>query len=198
MSDFAKEKAEAIVDLALAETEAELERAEARLAKAELTPAEVKRLKLLATLAEKKAEARTAETSRRALRGAELKAEAAKAAGGKYLVDYFDLGALLPDVDPDKLPGEGVLIVRSPPTSPVDALAHFYRELEAKEHSLVDIYTDLVCASVVVPNVMEHATGMMFRNFLESSIGRGTAIQIGDAVTSLGGARNKQTKRGRG
>lgn len=177
---------------------ADLERAKARLAKATLAPEEIDCAKLLADIAESEAEARTSEATRRGLRGATLEAEARKVAGGRYLVKYFDLAALLPEADPERLPGEGVLVVRSPPTAPVDALAVFYREVEAGERSHVDIYTDLVCASVVVPNIANQETGALFRNFLESSIGRGTAMGIGDAVTTLGGVRGKKTKRGRG
>lgn len=180
------------------ELKAQLESEKARLEKATLSDEELEHSKLLAQVAEMKAERQASEKAQRAIRGAELEAEARKAAAGRYLVQFFDLAALLPEAEQEKLPGEGVLVVRSPPTSPVDALAQFYREVEAKERSLVDIYSDLVCASVVVPNVGNHEIGMGFRNFLESSVGRGTAIPIGDAVTSLGGVRSKQTKRGRG
>lgn len=175
-----------------------LDRANARRAKATLSEEDVARAKVLAQVAEAEAESRADEVQARALRGAQLKAEAAKVAAGRYLVGYFDLGALLPDADPEKLPGLGILILRSPPMIPSDALSQFYREIEAKERQLIDIYTDLVCKSVVVPDLTSQDEGMFFRDFLESSIGRGTAVTIGDAVTALGGSRARNTKRGRG
>lgn len=179
------------------ELKAQLENEKARHATAMFSDEEAEQSKMLAQIAEAKAERLAAEKPRRALRGAEIEAEARKVAAGRYLVKFFDLAALLPDVEQEKLPGEGCLVVRSPPTSPVDVLAQFYRELEAKERSLVDIYADLVCASVVSPDVTSHEAGMAFRNFIESSIGRGTSIPIGDAVTAVGGLRSKQAKRGR-
>lgn len=182
----------------LEDLKAQLENEHARHAKATLSEEESEIAKTLAQIAEKKAERLAAEKARRALRGAELEAEARKAAAGKHLVKYFDLAELLPDADPEKLPGEGMLVVRSPATVPVDALGQFYREIEAHERPHTDIYVDLVCSSVVYPDLSNQETGMLFRNFLESSVGHGTAMTIGDVVSTLGGVRGKRTKRGRG
>lgn len=181
----------------LDELKAQLEAEKSRHTKATLTEDENEQAKLLAQIAEAKAERLIAEKSRRALRGAELEAEARVAAKGQYLVKYFDLAALLPDVEQEKLPGDGCLVVRSPPTMPVDALGQFYREVEAHERRMTDIYVDLVCECVVYPSVSSQEAGEMFRSFIESSIGKGTAIPIGNAVTALGGVRSKQAKRGR-
>lgn len=172
--------------------------AKARQAKAALSQDEIDHAKLMAEIVEAEAEARTAEATRRSIQGSALEEAARKVAAGRYLVKYFDLAALLPEAPPEKLPGEGMLVVRSPPTVPVDALAQFYREVEAAERSHVDIYADLVCESVVYPDISNPAAGEFFRSFIESSIGRGTAMGVGDAVTALGGVRGKRTKRGRG
>jgi hypothetical protein len=184
--------------MSLDELKAELEREQALLAKSALSDEQAEHAKLLIALAETKAERQASQKAQRVLRRAELEADARKAAAGRYLVKAFDLAALLPDVEQEKLPGGGVLVLRSPPITPIDALAQFYREAEAHERPLPDIYVDLVCASVVFPDVAQRETGMSFRDFFESSIGRGTALTVGDAVTELGGARAKRTKRGRG
>lgn len=180
------------------ELKAQLEAEKARHAKAALSEEEQEQLKLIAQLAEAKAERLAAEKAQRALRGIALEGEARKVASGKYLVKFYDLARHWPDIEPEKLPGEGILILRSPPTMPVDVLGQFYREVEAKEKSQPDCYIDLVCACVVYPDVSKHDVGMAFRNFLESSIAKASAASIGDEAIALGGLLVKQTKRGRG
>lgn len=179
----------------LEELKSQLAAATARRDNAKLTDDETEHAKLLAQVAEAKAEARAAETARRAILGAKLEADARKKAAGRHLVQYFDLAALLPEAEPEKLPGEGILVLRSPAA---DMLAQLHREVEAGEQSLVAAYTNLVCSITDYPDLSNHDTGMRFRDFLESPIGCGTVIGIGDAATTLGGTRAKRTKRGRG
>lgn len=173
--------------------------AKERRERAALSEEETERAKLLAELAEHTEAARAEEKARRDLEGAKLEAVERQKAGGKYLVRYVSVGDLLPDADPATLPGAGILIVRSPPTHPVNVLDDFYREVEAKANgrALPDIYADLVCQSTVYPST-DGAAGAKLRAFFESSIGRGTVTVIGDQVTDLGGVRNKAIKRGRG
>ncbi len=172
-------------------------KAKARREAAALSEEEKERAKLLAELAEAEAEALADEKARRELQGKALEAEARKKSGGKYLVRFVDLAFLLPEADPSTLPGGGVLVVRSPPTHPVNALDNFYREVEAKSRALPDVYADLVCESVVYPDPAG-AEGSKLRAFFESSLGRGTVTVVGDQVTDLGGVRGKAIKRGRG
>ena len=171
--------------------------AKARREKAALSEEEKERAKLLAELAEAEEQARADEKARRDLEGKHLEDEERKKAGGKYLVRYVDLAHLLPEAEADALPGGGILVVRSPPTHPVNALDVFYREVEAKARALPDIYADLVCESVVYPGTAG-GDGARLRAFFEGSIGRGTVTVVGDQVTDLGGVRGKAIKRGRG
>lgn len=172
-------------------------RAKARREAVALSEEEKERAKLLIEVEEAEEAARADEKARRELTGKQLEAEERKRAGGKYLVRFVDLAHLLPEADPATLPGAGVLVVRSPPTHPVNALDVFYREVEAKSRALPDIYTDLVCESVVYPSTAG-TEGAKLRAFFESSIGRGTVTVVGDQVTDLGGVRSKAIKRGRG
>ncbi len=185
----------------LAELRARAEAARTKTAAARLTPEEIEHAKLQTELDELKAEEQAAAKTRRELAGKALEETARKAAGGQYLVRFVDLGSMLPDADPSTLPGNGALVVRSPPVHPVDALKVFYAEVEARVLSLPDVYLELVCVSTVYPDVadVKHPEiGAAFRAFFETSIGHGTVTGIGDIVTDLGGVRSKATKRGRG
>lgn len=183
--------------LDLEDLRAQLDAARARKSASALTDDETARAKLLADLAEATAEAQSSEKNKRAIEGAQREATARKAALGKYLVKFFDLGALLPDADMDSLPGKGILVIRSPPTTPTDALGNFYRELEAKARSWPEIYASLACESIVYPDP-NGASGAQLSAFFDGAIGKGTAMDVGDACAALGGVRGKQTKRGRG
>lgn len=109
---------------------------------------------------------------------------------GIDLVDFFPLGTA---PDPAILPGKGVIIVRSPPA---EALKTFHREGEAKERTLAEIYGDVLCASVIDPDVEKDLeAGTRLRAFLDSS--PGVAIAAGERVVRLGGAKIKADKRGR-
>lgn len=190
----------------LSDLEALLAAAQAKLGRANLTDVEAKRAKLLADIEEAESLTRAAEKARRGIAGKALEASARKVANAlpmasRYSVEYFDLAEKVPRVDPETLPGKGVLVVRSPPTVPVDALSEFYAALEHGT-STSEAYINLASASVVHPVCLGEggaatAEGLALRTFLESSIGRGAAQGIGDAAAALGGVRAKATKRGR-
>jgi hypothetical protein len=173
----------------------------AALAAATLSDDEEEEARILAEDEENRAELRTQLAKQRGLVGRRAEATARTKAGGKYLVRYVDLAALLTDADADicdTLPGRGVLVVRSPPTAPQNSLAIFYRELEAKVRSWPEIYADLALACVVYPDPNgTDGSGALLRSFFESSLGQGTAIPVGDICTQLGGASQKAAKRGR-
>lgn len=161
-----------------------------------LTDDEAETARLLGEIAEAKADALAINKTRREARGQALEAAAWPAArAGKYLIRFVDLAALLPDADPDDLPGNGVLVVRSPPQGAVGA---FHRELEAKTKLLPEVYTDLLCVSTVYPDLTNEVAGIEFRGFFASSLGEGSSSVVGDVVTDLAGIRGKTVKRGRG
>lgn len=175
----------------------------ARETAATLSPEEEVRAAKLAAFADRKAALAVTERRKRALLGAIAEASAKKDAGGRYLVKFVDLGTILADADPSTLPGEGVLVIRSPPTEPIDVLAQFTREHEANERPLPDLMIDMLLPSIVRPEtslVTEEGrlAGMKLRNFFESTIGKGAAITVGNEVSRLGGMRAAQVKRGRG
>lgn len=167
--------------------------AEARALAAVLTADEAEIAGLLAAEADANEQARKDEAARRKIIGKGREADAKAKAAGKYAVEFFDLGALLPDTDPTMLPGNGILVIRS---HPLDAKRAFDRDVEAKDRPLGDIFTDLVCASTVDPTfAKDDPAALRFRMFFESDLGSGCPAQIGAAVLRLGGARADEQKR---
>jgi hypothetical protein len=177
--------------------------AQARAAAAALTDDERDEAALLQEEADAIAEARTNEAKRRAILGKRLEAESRTEAAGAYHVEFFDLGKLLPDADPARLPGRGVLVVRSHTTASKRA---FDRDVEHKNGEgakpLGEIFADLVCANVVRPVFFDGAgkpvnavEALAFRAFLESDLGNGCPSQIGAAILRLGGAVAVESKR---
>lgn len=171
----------------------ELAEALAAAEKVALTPEETERGRKLAALDEARAARRAAAAARRKIEGDKLEREARAEAAGRYQVRFFDLGSLLPDVDPAAIPGSGILVFRS---HPPDAKKAWDREAEAKARDLSDINADLVCASIVRPK-FQGAEAVRFRGFLESDLGCGLANQMLGPVLDLGGARSEEVKRGR-
>ncbi len=190
----------------LADLEALLAAAQQKLVRVSLNDGESKRAKLLAEIEEAESSTRVAEKTRRGIAGKALEASARRAANAlpmaaRYSVEFYDLAEKVLRVDPDTLPGKGVLVVRSPPTTPVDVLAEFYAALEAGS-STSEAYINLASACVVHPVCIDPAgaataEGQVLRTFLESSVGRGAAQGVGDAAAALGGVRAAKVKRGR-
>lgn len=172
--------------------------ARARAVAAALTPEETEEAKLLVEEADALAVARADEAKRRAIVGKRMEADARTDAAGSYHVAYFDLGKLLPDADMAKLPGQGVLVIRSHTTASYRA---FQRDTEHKTgegaKSLAEIFTDLVCANTVRPTFdpKRPEQGIGFRAFFESDLGNGCAVQVGAEILKLGGARQEEAKR---
>lgn len=180
---------------ALAEARARAEAARARRAASALSEEAAELHKLALQEAEDLAAARADEKKARELRGLVLEGEARKKSGGKYQVKAIDIAKLLPDIDPATLPGDGVIVVRSPLPG---SWATFLREQEHKARDLPDICADLVCESTVFPDVSASGAGERYRVFWESALGCGTVVTVADDVAALGGAAAKQAKRGRG
>jgi hypothetical protein len=189
----------ALVSPALAAARQKAADAKAAREAAALSAADAELLKLHRQIQEDDAAAEVSHREARALRGLEEEAEERKAAAGKYLVKAIDIAALLPGLTEEQvkaLPGEGVIVVRSPPVHPTDALAGFLREIEAGKEAHPDIYAELVCESTVRPK-LKPGTAEAYREFWSSSLGRGTVITVGDQVAELGGMRGRAAKRGR-
>ena len=160
-----------------------------------LTEDEVGQAKLLAELDEHKAKLRNARVQRAAIAVAAAESAARKVAAGRYLIKGISLVDLLAEADPKDLPGNGVIVVRSPPTEPRDCLADYMAEAEQHERPLPDITIDhLVIPSIVFPDIETDAS---IRQFFDSTRGKGSAITVGNAVTALGGMAQRQAKRGR-
>lgn len=184
----------------LEELKAEAEAAQAESAASALTPEETEEAGWLAKSAAAREDKAANDRTRRMLDGKAREKIAVAAAAGKYLVRAVDIIDLFPvDVkapDPKTLPGNGVIIVRSPPTQPRDMLGDFFREIEHKQRSMPEIYADLVVASTVDPDVAkDDVKGAVLRAFCEAY--SGACIKVGDQVSELGGLRSKSDKRGR-
>lgn len=171
--------------------------AQARAAAAALTQDEKDEAALIVEEAEALAAARLDEAKRRAIVGKRLEVEARAESGGAYTVEFFDLGKLLPDTDPAKLPGRGVLVIRNHTTLSKRA---FDRDVEHKTGEgakpIGEIFAELVAANVVRPRFdPDKGEGVAFRAFLESDLGNGCPSQIGAAILRLGGAVAAEAKR---
>lgn len=173
--------------------------AKARAEASKLSDEQEEEARLVQEEADALALARANEAKQRAILGKRLEGEARAEAGGAYHVEFFDLGKLLPDADMGKLPGGGVLVVRSHTTASKRA---FDRDVEHKSgegaKTLHEIFVDLVCANVVRPKFdpKRPEEGVAFRAFLESDLGNGCPSQIGTVILRLGGAVATEAKRG--
>ena len=183
----------ALATTSMDDLDRELAEAQAAASAVALSADEEERARKLAAIEEARSARRIAEAKRRKLAGDALEREARTEAAGRYLVRAFDLGALLPDVPSEQLPGGGVLVLRS---HPPDAKRAWDREIESKGRDLSEINADLVCASIVRPKLSAEQ-GIRFRAWLESDMGCGIANQLLAPVLELGGARIAETKRGR-
>lgn len=179
----------------IADLRAALVAAQAEATTETLLPEEAEHAKLLAQLEAAKATTFAARKARRAIAGAKAEAEARAAARGQFLVKFLDLGTMLLEADPKTLPGEGVIVIRSPPTTPVDVLGTFATEYEARQRHLPDLVLDLFLSSIVYPST-DGAEGIKLRVFFEGPIGKGAAQTCGGEVQALGGLKRREAKRG--
>jgi len=109
---------------------------------------------------------------------------------GVDLVSFFKPEATPP---PEQIPGNGVLIIRSPDPARVDAAN---AEIEHKKRPMSQILTDLLCENTIDPDVQANpAEGIKLRAFCEAF--PNAATLAGDEVYKLGGAKVKADKRGR-
>ena len=126
-----------------------------------------------------------------------IRLKAARASVGKrHLVAGVDLVSFFkPEAMPpaEHIPGNGVLIIRSPDPARVDAAN---AEIEHKKRPMSQILTDLLCESTIDPDVQKDpAAGTLLRAFCEAY--PNAATLAGDEVYKLGGAKVKADKRGR-
>lgn len=142
-----------------------------------------------------------AERERRALDLAGREAAARKLVGKGVLVKGVDLLALFPlgeEPAKDLVPGNGVIIVRSPPPGKgPGTMAEFNREYEHRKQEVEDLYTTLLTENTIDPDVKkDQGEGAKLLAFCEHY--PNAAIGAGDVVAKLGGARIRADKRGRG
>lgn len=163
---------------------------------AKLSPEETELAQLLAKIEESRARTREASKLRRAIRGAQEEAEARAEAKGAYLVKYVDLAAGLPNADPKTLPGEGVIVIRTPPMHPIDVLGNFLREHEAKQRPIPEIFAELVAECIVRPKPSPGEDAKI-GGFFNSELGQGSASAVGNVVLELANFRLAVAKRGR-
>ena len=178
----------------LEEMKARAEAAQAAAKAAELTEED----KQVAVYAEQEREAKEQEAAARAVRRsnrlAERLAAAEAKAGGEYLVagvdvvSLFRLGIAPPE---EKLPGNGVIIVREPGD---EAYNKFLREGELHRLAHGPLFAEFVVGALEdPPPTPENVT--LLRAFCIRYVG--AAVGIGDVVAKLGGAKQEAAKRGR-
>lgn len=176
--------------------EEEVRAAEQDTAAAALTDEEKKVVALLERKRRALEERAAEERSRREVEMARRERAARAVLGSTVLVKAVDIVSLFEVgyVPPrEQLPGGGVVVVRSPLPSRMDA---FYADIEMKRRSLPAIYADLLCEHVVDPDVQrDAAAGALLRAFCDAY--QPASIAIGDEVAKLGGSKAKADKRGR-
>ncbi len=165
-----------------------------------LTAEELELKTLLAREAAAQETAAAADADRRAADMA-ARVEAADAkSGGSYLVTGVDLVSLFPlgKAPPvEKLPGKGVVVLRSPDQAATDESAREYEAAQrgAKTKGVPAIMADLACACLVDPDPAGPEGGG-FRHLLEVFPPLG--LTLGNIANQLGGAKRADDKRGRG
>lgn len=179
--------------LTIEELEKEAALAQQRAKAAELSEDE-KRIKaaLDQTAAAEEAE-RAAEKVRRDIDAAGRERRARRAAGSRYLVAAVDVISLFPPgkaPPSDHLPGNGVVIVRSPDRERVNRTTADHEA--GKAHA--EVLSELAMDCVVDPDLTEPGIGARFRAFCDTY--GGAAMGIGSAAFTLGGAKAKADKRG--
>lgn len=179
--------------LTIEELEKEAAQAQQRAKAAELSEDE-KRIKVALDQRTAAEEAqRAAEKVRRDIDAAGRERRARQAANHRYIVAAVDVVSLFP---PGKappavhLPGNGVVIVRSPDRERVNRTTADHEA--GKAHA--EVLTELAMDCVIDPDLTEPGVGASFRVFCETY--GGAAIGIGSAAFTLGGAKAKADKRG--
>lgn len=182
------------LDIEALEKEALAEEEQASAAK--LTPDEERASVAIARRDKAREERASAESARREIDMAGRVAVARAAIGSRAMVKGIDLVSLFPlgEAPPMvQLPGNGVIVVRSPEPARMKAL---HAEAEAKRRPLADIFSDLVIDSTIDPDPKDPTQGMKLRAFCDAY--PGAAIGAGDIVAKLGGSKAQADKRGRG
>lgn len=180
--------------LTIEDLERQATEAEAAATAVALSEEERRRAQAVARI-EKAREAKAeAEKARRDFVRVTREQDARATAGGKYLVRGIDLVALFPaGVSPpnDQLPGGGVLIIRSPERTRLNAAN---ADIEHKRKPMTDILTELLLECVLDPDPKVAGEGARLRAFCEAY--GGAATLAGDECYKLGGGKAQADKRG--
>lgn len=182
------------IDIEALEKEAAAEEEQASAAK--LTPDEERAVTAIARRDKAREERAANEAARREIDMTARVAVAKAAIGSRAMVKGIDLVSLFPlgEAPPmAQLPGNGVIVVRSPEAARMKA---FHAEAEAKKRPLADLFSDIVIESTIDPDPKDPTQGMKLRAFCDAY--PGAAIGAGDQVAKLGGSKAQADKRGRG
>ena len=127
-------------------------------------------------------ELREAETDRRKLVGKRLERQARAEAHGAYQVGAFDFGRGLLDLDPARIPCDGVAVFRSAPAD-----ADKRRTASADEAGRIpdDANVSFLCDCFVAPKLAD-ADAVRFRAFWENE-GRSQVATVVLLIQKLGG-----------
>ncbi len=132
-------------------------------------------------------ELRAAQKSARALTGKRLEREAKRAAAGAYQVGAFDLASLLPQLDAEKMPGGGVIAVRSPTPDARKRHEAIHVDDAATLDAKMDANIDLIGGCLVSPVFKPgDPAALGFRVWFEGD-GRGTVSLVTLLIQKLGG-----------
>lgn len=133
------------------------------------------------------AELLTAEKTARRLAGKRLEREAKRTAAGAYQVGAFDLASLLPQLDAAKMPGGGLIVVRSPTTDARKRHEAAHTTDGAAQDDLMDANVSLVCDCTIHPTFkIGDAGAVAFRRWWETD-GRGVVALVTLQIQKLGG-----------
>jgi hypothetical protein len=127
-----------------------------------------------------------AQKADRKFRGKRAERQAKAAAAGKYQVGIYDIGTALSQLNPDEMPGGGVVVFRS---AALDVrktheavVADPASDAEAQARATIT----MICSCTVAPVLADSAAGIAYRAWWEGP-GRGMVNQAALEIGRLGG-----------
>lgn len=123
----------------------------------------------------------------RSLAGKRLVREAKRTAAGAYQVDVFDLASLLPQLDAAKMPGGGMIVLRSPTVDARKRHEAAHSAEGATDETKTDANINLVCDCTIHPTFKIGDAGAVgFRAWFDGD-GRGVVSLVSLLIQKLGG-----------
>lgn len=140
-----------------------------------------------------RAELLTEQKKIRKLAGKRLERPAKAAAAGAYQVAYFDVG--LYDIDPDKLPAGGVVVLRSPSVEGRRRSEAAMKAASDDPAAEAEAAITLICDCTVAPTfALLDPLALAYRMFWETT-GRGVVNNAVMQINQLGGFQTDHFKR---